>query len=126
MSQFEHQQYKDAYLAMAQKAGYRPGAPSDGFGLIQLSPSESSDPERLDREAEDFAAHFLREDTARRTVIEGCANEPLKAFFYTVQAAQLMCGGDANRPPVKALLKMALKEIEAKAVPTSRNSRPTR
>jgi hypothetical protein len=92
MSQSLHQQYKDAYLAMAQKAGYRPGAPSDGLGYIQLSPSESSDPARLDREAEDFAADFLRGDTARRVVIEGCAGEPLKAFFYTVQAAQLMYG----------------------------------
>jgi hypothetical protein len=112
MSQSLHQQYKDAYLAMAQKAGYRPAAPSDGLGYLQLSPSEASDPVRLDKEAEDFAADFIRADTARRTVIDGCANEPLKAFFYAVQAAQLMCGGTANRPPIKALLKMALKEIE--------------
>jgi hypothetical protein len=101
MSQSLHQQYKDAYLAMAQKAGYRSAAPSDGLGYLQLSPSEASDPVRLDKEAEDFAADFLRAD-----------NEPLKPFFYAVQAAQLMCGGTANRPPIKALLKMALKEIE--------------
>jgi hypothetical protein len=91
--------------------GYRPAAPSDGLGYLQLSPSEASDPVRLNKEAE-LAADFLRADTARRTVIDGCANQPLKAFFYAVQAAQLMCGGAANRPPIKALLKMALKEIE--------------
>jgi hypothetical protein len=47
MSDERLQRYAEAYLAMADRAEYRPQAPSNGCGHIQLSQEEIDDPDRL-------------------------------------------------------------------------------
>lgn len=41
---------------------YRPAAPSDGFGNVQLSREQIHDPFLLAREADQYAMKMLRED----------------------------------------------------------------
>lgn len=45
------ERYRTAYLEMAKTARYRPVAPSDGLGNVQLSKSQMADPARLSAEA---------------------------------------------------------------------------
>ena len=52
--------FAETYLMMA-RTGYRPAAPSDGLGNIQL------DEERLYREAAEYALKFNREEVAARS-----------------------------------------------------------
>jgi hypothetical protein len=88
---------------MADKAKYRPAAPSDGFGHIQLSESELDDKDRL--RAERFAA----EEDSRQFNI-GCAGgTDLMALAYIIEAARCLCG--AERTVAKRLLKLALAEM---------------
>jgi hypothetical protein len=54
--------YGEAYLRMAEEAHYRPQAPSDGCGNLQLTLEEVKDPDRLKREAVTYALGFAREE----------------------------------------------------------------
>src|SRR5713101_829886 len=64
--------FAQAYLMMAH-AQYRPAAPSDGFGNIQLTTDEYNDRERLYREAVQYAAAFNREEDDSRGFHIGCS-----------------------------------------------------
>ena len=100
--------FAEAYLEMA-KQGYRPAAPSDGFGHPSLSLEELRDRERLQREAVQYAVKFLREEDAGVFEI-GCSDSRTsRALVYTIEAARCMCGGF----PMMAttLLRMALDEV---------------
>ena len=46
MSDFRFQRFRQAYMAMAKRAKYRPAAPGDGCGGIYLSKDELSKPPR--------------------------------------------------------------------------------
>jgi hypothetical protein len=103
--------YREAYLAMSRRADYRPAAPSDGFGHIQLSTDQLNDAARLSREADHYAVGFLREDDAINYPI-GCPDYTFnKAFCWAIEAARLLC----SPAPVEArkLLLMAAAEIGA-------------
>jgi hypothetical protein len=54
----QYELIKSAYRTMATAANYRPAAPNDGFGNI-TTPAEELD---LEREADQYAAHWLREE----------------------------------------------------------------
>ena len=98
---------------MAQRSKYRPAAPSDGFGNIQMSAEDLRDPEILDREATKYALRFLAEDD-RMEYAMGCPHGDFnKAFFYAIEVARLLCGGVGAERPAIELLKMAIEEIEA-------------
>jgi hypothetical protein len=58
--------YREPYLMMAAQARYWPAAPSDGCGNIQLEADELADAGRLAREADRYAADFVRQDNATR------------------------------------------------------------
>src|SRR5215472_7579086 len=53
--EWRFRRYREAYLAMAKRTKYRPGAPSDGFGDILLLSEEMRNPLRLEREACEYA-----------------------------------------------------------------------
>jgi hypothetical protein len=103
--------YREAYLAMSERARYRPAAPSDGMGHIQLEAGELGDRARLDREADRYAVGFVREDDATEYPI-GCPDFAFnKAFCWVIEAARLLC----SPAPVEArkLLRMAVEEINS-------------
>jgi hypothetical protein len=104
--------FAQAYLMMAE-AGYRPAAPSDGFGHIQLTATQLADRQRLDQEAVKYAVAFVREED-NRTFNVGCSNYTTnRAFVLCIEAARLLCGG-GDQEAVR-LLKLAIKEIEAES-----------
>ena len=102
--------FAQAYLMMAQ-AGYRPAAPSDGLGNIQLSRDQCRDPQRLDQEAVEYAVAFAREDDDLTFRI-GCSNYDTNcAFVLCIEAARLLCAGDTDKIALR-LLNLAAKELE--------------
>lgn len=95
---------EDAYLEMA--AHYRPNAPSDGFGHIQLEPEELKDQARLKREAKEAAEQFARSDQNYLFQVHGCPDGRLVATMYlALQAAQMCCGGPGK---IRKVLELAL------------------
>src|SRR5262245_35576522 len=103
--------FADAYRAMARQAKYRPQAPSDGFGNIQLSATELEDPERLDREAEAYSRRFAAEEDDGSFRV-GCSNFPTnRAFVWIIEAARLLASGTSGNEYAYELLNMAMPEI---------------
>jgi hypothetical protein len=90
MMQWRFERYREAYLEMAQRTKYRPGAPSDGCGHIMMSAEEFDDPNILEREARKYAKAFLKQDDDMEYPI-GCPNGAVnKAFFYVIEARALL------------------------------------
>jgi hypothetical protein len=109
----ERERIREAYLLMA-KAGYRPGAPSDGFGNISLNRAQLLDHARLEREADFYADSFRREENEARFWI-GCADfKRTQALVYAIEASRLLCGMDSAVPFAGKLLRLALGEIESR------------
>jgi hypothetical protein len=108
----EFDRIREAYLAIAKRVRYRPQAPSDGFGNIQLTEKEILDQARLESEASEYAKRFLEEED-RRTFHIGVSNFATnRAFVYTIEAAKLLCGTTASLPLVRKLLEMALDDVK--------------
>jgi hypothetical protein len=74
--------FAQAYLMLA-RCKYRPAAPSDGFGNIQLSPEQCRDEERQYAEAVTYAMRFAREDDDQVFNI-GCSNYTSNRAFVLV------------------------------------------
>jgi hypothetical protein len=111
MNEWRFDRYRTAYHEMWKHARYRPAAPGDGFGSIDLTDEEFRDPARLEEEARKYAASFLHQDDAMEYPM-GCPDgRGNRAFCYTIEAARVLC---AARPELaKSLLQMALDEIAA-------------
>jgi hypothetical protein len=104
--------FAQTYLMMSH-AKYRPAAPSDGFGNIQLSTEEYNDEGRLYLEAVRYAAAFNREEDTRAFSI-GCSNwETNRAFILSIEAARLLASGSDGDDNAVRLLKLAIGEITA-------------
>jgi hypothetical protein len=105
---------REAYQAMAE-LGYRPKAPSDGFGNITVPLSQLDLEAEVRRYSEDFTAE---EDKGLYQA--GCTNgSSMKAAIWTLEAFRLMNGGifwdlddDKGRQLVPKLLRMAAEEYE--------------
>ena len=100
---------------MAKRAKYRPAAPSDGCGHIQLTNEEFHNPERLQREARQYAAQFLAEDDAMEYPMgcpDGAGN---RAFCFIIEAAREICGAAPH--VAEKLLRMALAELKTEYPP---------
>jgi hypothetical protein len=102
-----------AYRAMAE-VGYRPAAPSDGFGNITVPLAETD----IDQEVQQYARRFVDEEESD-TYWAGCTHgEFLRAAVWTLEAFRLMNGGrfwgDDERGPtlVPTLLRMAADEYQ--------------
>jgi hypothetical protein len=106
--------YADAYLQMANEARYRPSAPGDGCGHIDLTRKQLADRERLHDEAVGYAMAFSTEEDTRKFNI-GCSNYTTnRAFIFTIEAARVLAGswnvlGDEL---AVRLLEMAIDEIK--------------
>jgi hypothetical protein len=102
--------FAQAYMMMA-RAGYRPAAPSDGCGNIQLTKDECDDRERLYLEAVQYAVAFNREEDTDVFHI-GCSNwETNRAFVLSIEAARLSASGSDGDVYAGRLLRLAIKEI---------------
>jgi hypothetical protein len=110
MSEQSYQKIARAYVAMAEQAGVRPNAPSDGFGNISLTLEEIEDRERLGREAGDYAIRFMKEEDSRGFSLGVSDFETKQAFVWTVEAARALAAVE-NRVALR-LLKMATKDLE--------------
>jgi hypothetical protein len=112
--------FAQAYLMMA-KVNYRPAAPGDGFGSVNLSEEELIDRDLLLREAVNYATRFhVEEDTLKFNI--GLSNyRTNRAFVFAIEAARLLTGGGGEDFAIQ-LLKMAIKDIEgAKSDAKKRN-----
>jgi hypothetical protein len=100
---------RQAYLEMA--PFYRPEAPNDGWGRSELSAEEMRDLDRLNQEARDYALAFVCQDETARFRISGRhAIHP--AAIWALEAAYLLCAGEAGNATVVKLLRLALKAID--------------
>jgi hypothetical protein len=100
----------EAYIEMAKQARYRPQAPGDGMGHTHLTKEQAADPDRLDREASEYA-HKFNEEENTRTFWIGCSNfQTNRAFIWTIEAARALAGGADDL--ALDLLKMAVKEVK--------------
>jgi hypothetical protein len=98
-----------AYVRMAHEARYRPAAPSDGWGSIQLSAEELNDPHILDAEAREYAERFIREENRRQFYI-GCSKwSTNRALVFTIEAARALC--ECADEHALRLLRMATDEV---------------
>jgi hypothetical protein len=102
-----------AYRAMA-AAGYRPAAPSNGFGNIVIPLAETD----IDQEMRSYAERFVEEEDSDR-YWAGCTHgEFLRAAVWTLEAFRLMNGGrfwgtdERGAVLVPTLLRMAADEYE--------------
>lgn len=98
----------EAYLAMA-AIGYRPAAPGDGMGGINLSDDDIADEDLLLDEAVEYAIRFNAEETGAKFQIGVSNYRTNRAFVMTIEAARLLAGG-SDEWAVK-LLNMALEDI---------------
>jgi len=104
---------RQAYLEMA--SFYRPEAPNDGWGRIELSAEDMRDLDRLDREARDYALAFVCQDETARFRISGRPqpHHPISlAAIWALEATYLLCAGEEGNAIAAKLLRLALKEIE--------------
>jgi hypothetical protein len=108
-----HKRLYEGYLAMATKAKYRPGAPSDGFGhIVGLTKDQLKDQTRLEQEALEYAFQFRKEEDGCAFRI-GCSDfRTNRAFMWTIEAARLLAGGGAGNSYAIKLLEMAAAEIK--------------
>lgn len=106
------EQFRQAYLTMAQKARYRPEAPSDGLGNVLLDEDELADSAILADEADRFADAFAQGDQEMQHVTIGCVHFPFaKAQVYLLEAAKLCCAGHTAAPTIRQLLTLAAAEM---------------
>jgi hypothetical protein len=102
----------EAYMQMAGEAKYRPAAPSDGMGNIQLTDEELSDGERLEAEAKNYAEAFIAEENHCRFWVGVSNYRTNRGFVYTIEAARLLCGAQPSAVVALRLLRMAAKEVK--------------
>jgi hypothetical protein len=106
--------FAQAYLMLAE-CKYRPAAPSDGFGHIQLTAKQLGDKDRLYAEAVSYAIRFAHEDD-KRDFRMGCSNYTTnRAFVLAIEAARLLCSGDGD-VYAKRLLRAAIEEINREII----------
>src|ERR1041385_6373356 len=106
----EFERICEAYLTMAKDGNYRPSAPSDGFGHIQLTKRQIEEDKRLREGAHRYAKRFVAEWSGDGWYI-GISNwESSRALALTIEAARLMCG--AAEPVALRMLKLAVMELE--------------
>jgi hypothetical protein len=118
------ERFRRAYLLMASEAKYRPQAPSDGFGNIQLELDEVRDLERLWAEVTEYALRFSAEEDSHSFWV-GCSDyRTSRSFVWSIEAARLLASGDGGREAALKLLRMAAKEVAQVERQIKRNNQP--
>jgi hypothetical protein len=103
---------RDAYLQMADKVHFRPQAPSDGFGNVQLTDEEIADPERLAKEANAYVQRFVEQEKSLHFRIGTGDWTNARALVYAIEAAKALCGGASSIDLAIKLLNMATAEAQ--------------
>src|SRR5437660_1040871 len=103
------EQIKKTYRLMADKARYRPAAPSDGCGNIAVAEQELN----LEDEVSRYANSWWKEEDNYSYWIGCCNFETRPATILAVEAARQMCGGMTGNATALKLLKLAVEELEA-------------
>ena|SRR5262245_1935941 len=101
---------RDAYFQMANKAKFRPQAPSDGFGNIQLTDGELADKERLAKEATAYVERFVEQEKTLNFRIGTGDFTNARALVYAIEGAKALCGGALGIDLAIDLLEMAAAE----------------
>ena len=103
--------FAEAYVEMWKQARYRPQAPSDGMGNIQLEEEELRDTGRMQREAAAYARRFNAEEN-KLTFQIGCSDfRTNRAFVWAIEAARQLASGSDGNPFALKLLEMAAREV---------------
>jgi hypothetical protein len=89
-----HLAFAEAYLRMARELNYRPGAPGDGFGSVDLDEEQLANQKRLEDEAVKFARRFRAAEDDHRFQIGISHSETHEALVFLIQAARESCGSD--------------------------------
>jgi hypothetical protein len=105
-----HIRFAEAYLMMATEALYRPEAPGDGMGSVNLTEEELMDHDLLLREAVDYATRFREEEDNLKFRIGISDFVTNRAFVFTIEAARSLAG--ANSDLAAKLLEMAVQDVE--------------
>ena len=102
------QRMAEAYRGMA-SLGYRPAAPSDGFGGITVPERELE----VDIEGREYSQRFLQEED-KGVYRAGCTDfRSLRAAIWALEAFRLMNAGSfGGETIVPRLLRMAAEEYE--------------
>jgi hypothetical protein len=108
----ERERIVEAYIQMAEKAKYRPQAPSDGFGNIELSEEDLADPEVLADEAAAYADRFIEDEDRGKFHIGVSDWYTNRALVYTIEAARLLCMTRPSAVYALKLLEMAAVEVK--------------
>jgi hypothetical protein len=110
----EHERIAEAYKMMA-TLGYRPAAPSDGFGNITVPYAEL----KLDVEAREYAKRFIAEEDTAQYWAGSTHYSFNRAAVLALEAFRLMNNGRIWEPGdekgaelVPKLLRMAAEEYE--------------
>ena len=91
-----YDRHREAYLQMAEEAGYRPAAPSDGMGNADLTAEQLRDRSQLEREAHQYALRFSAEEDTHRFRIEVSNFSTNRAFIYSIEAARCLATGEED------------------------------
>jgi hypothetical protein len=100
----EHGRICEAYQKMAGEALYRPAASGP------LSAEELADPDRLAKEASEYASHFINQEDKLYFRIGVSNFRTNRALVYTIEASRLLCSGTEDKRALK-LLEMAIADI---------------
>jgi hypothetical protein len=105
------EKFRTACLRMARAVNYRPEAPTDGIGNIELSAAELRDLRLLHSEAWQYATRFFIEDDECHFFI-GCSDFATSgAFCFVIEAARQLATGTAGRATALGLLRLAIGEL---------------
>src|ERR1039458_5503550 len=102
------QQIESAYKAMAEKAKYRPAAPSDGMGNVSVPLKDL----KLSKEAAAYAQEWWKEEDEQSFDIGCCDQETRPATIFAIEAARNMCAGVDGQATALRLLKMAVADLK--------------
>lgn len=101
-------QITEAYREMAEKAKYRPAAPSDGFGNITVPEKQLN----LAKESEEYTRKWWDEEESLTFFTGNCDFTTRKRTIFAIEAVRNMCAGRFGDKCALKLLKMAVAEME--------------
>lgn len=110
MSETFEDRIRSAYFEMATKARYRPQAPGDGMGNVNLTEGESEDPVRLKQEADEYVKRFIAQERTLNFRIGVGDWTNARALVYSLEAAKALCGGALGVDVAIDLLELATAE----------------
>lgn len=103
------EQIASAYKLMAEKARYRPAAPSDGVGNITAPPEKLN----LERESLQYAESWWDQEDKRKFNVGCCNYSTRPATIFAIEGARLMCAGSTANKTALELLQLAVEQLKS-------------